>query len=300
MISSAYLTYLYEKMEAMHNFVPKGVDESFKRYAIYNAAVLELEFDTNQSHQIKLASLSDKKMAMIRFVKQYLILGLYLSFLSCFDYQVFESDVDVNVHGFQWEHFMDSNLFLNNIMMTILIQQMLTVFMLMLAILATVILGVKVSEGMVNPVFTASSPSDFWGRKWNLVIHGALKRGVFKPVYKMSSRKYVAVIAAFVASGLFHEYILLACFPPHIQAGTPAIGMQMKFMAWNAVIVSIENLIGHFVLFQWMKKNLAAPIITFLVISTTMPIAHWFIHPISKTKLFYQTEIAFPIICRIS
>ena len=282
----------------MHNFVPKGVDESFERYAIYNAAVLELEFDKN--HNYRVASGSDKKLALIRFSKQYVVLGLYLSFLSCFDYQVFDYDVDANIHGFALEHLMNSNLFLDNIMMTILFQQILTVFMMMLAILATAILGVKVSEGMVNPVFTASSPSDFWGRKWNLVIHGALKRGVFKPVYKISSRKYVAVIAAFVASGLFHEYTLLACFPSHIQAGTPAIGMQTKFMAWNAFIVSMENLVGHFMLFQWMKKNLAAPIVTFLVLSIAMPIAHWFIHPISKTKIFYQMEIAFPMIYRIS
>ena len=29
---------------------------------------------------------------------------------------------------------------------------------------------------MLNPIFESASPSDFWGRRWNLVVHGLLKR----------------------------------------------------------------------------------------------------------------------------
>ena len=65
-------------------------------------------------------------------------------------------------------------------------------------------------DGMMdNPLLKASSPSNFWSGRWNLVIHGALKRGVFKPVYNLSSSKLVAILVTFLASGLFHEFILI-------------------------------------------------------------------------------------------
>ena len=95
-----------------------------------------------------------------------------------------------------------------------------------------------------------------------------------------------AVIAAFVASGLFHEYTLLACFPSHIQAGTPAIGMQTKFMAWNAFIVSMENLVGHFMLFQWMKKNLARGI-KVCVLGGNANLSTWNLNDSSTSLPFY-------------
>ena len=28
---------------------------------------------------------------------------------------------------------------------------------------------------MKNAIFDSRSPADFWGKKWNLVVHGALK-----------------------------------------------------------------------------------------------------------------------------
>lgn len=268
-----------------------------KKYLLYNAAVLELDFD--EKNEVKKASSSDKQHILVQFLRQYLALGFFLSFLSSFEYEVFESDIDANIHPFQWHHLMDVNLVFNNIVITILMQQTLTVFSLMLSIFASTILGIKVNEAMSNPVFTASSPSDFWGRKWNLIVHGALKRGVFKPVYRFSTSKILAVLATFVASGAFHEYTLLACFPAHLQSGTPAFGIQTKFMAWNALIICMEGFVHNYFIFQWMKRNVAAPILTFLVIGTAMPVAHWFLHPISKTKMLQQSEIAFPILCRL-
>ena len=34
---------------------------------------------------------------------------------------------------------------------------------------------VDVKDGMSNAMFDAKSPSDFWGRKWNHLVHGLLK-----------------------------------------------------------------------------------------------------------------------------
>ena len=66
----------------------------------------------------------------------------------------------------------------------------------------------NVDDAMSNPLLTATSPSDFWGRKWNLIVHSVLKNGVFKPVYNFTYNRPLAVLSCFVASGLFHEWIL--------------------------------------------------------------------------------------------
>jgi hypothetical protein len=58
---------------------------------------------------------------------------------------------------------------------------------------------------MRNPMFLSKSPSDFWSRRWNLLIHRVLKGGVYKPIRKHFKSAALASIAAFMASGAFHE-----------------------------------------------------------------------------------------------
>ena len=38
-----------------------------------------------------------------------------------------------------------------------------------------VLCQVDTTDIMKNAIFDSRSPADFWGRKWNLVVHGALK-----------------------------------------------------------------------------------------------------------------------------
>lgn len=71
----------------------------------------------------------------------------------------------------------------------------------------SLLVGYKTKQVMYNPILTATTPSDFWGRKWNTVVHGVLKGGVFKPTFRYFGRT-VAVFSTFLASGLLHEWIL--------------------------------------------------------------------------------------------
>ena len=60
---------------------------------------------------------------------------------------------------------------------------------------------------MRSPLTSATSPLDFWGRRWNRLIHGLFKRTVFQPMVKHGVPKAAASMSAFVVSGLFHEYV---------------------------------------------------------------------------------------------
>jgi predicted permease len=73
-------------------------------------------------------------------------------------------------------------------------------------------------------------------------------------------------------------------------------GKNTVFMMWNAGVIVLETLIGNARIFSWIKNNLPKPLVTILVICTAMPVAHWFLHPYTKSTLFVHGELAVPMI----
>ena len=58
------------------------------------------------------------------------------------------------------------------------------------------------------PLTKSTSPSDFWGRRWDRPVQSALSRGVFRPLRKAGYSRNLAAVTTFVVSGLLHEYVL--------------------------------------------------------------------------------------------
>jgi len=280
----------------MYGFSPARVEESFKHYALYNACVLDIEYEvdpkTDKKRPTK-ASMAYTLSLLSTFGKNVAMLGLYMSLFAPTNYEPFETDADGNQPGYNIRDIFDFNLFRNNLVSSFVFQMCLSTFSGALSSAASLIFGVKTAVAMNNPMFESTSPSDFWGKRWNLIIHGALKRGIFKPVYKYST-KTCAIMATFLASGAFHEYLLVAVFAA--EETSPAMGKNTAFMVWNAGIITIESLVGGAFVFQWMKRTLPKPLVTFLTLSTALPVAHWFIHPYSKTGFFDSAAVAFPMI----
>jgi hypothetical protein len=140
---------------------------------------------------------------------------------------------------------------------------------------------------MNNPVFASRSPSDFWGRRWNLLVHNALKNGVFKPAHRYVS-KTAAVAATFLVSGIFHEWLLIALHAPmphqqvdQEQSGSGncsncvsvVYGSATIFFAWQGILVSIEALVRHWSIFTKLDKILPMPVRTALIIASGIPVS---------------------------
>ena len=117
----------------------------------------------------------------------------------------------------------------------------------------------------------------------------------------------VAVAAAFIASGLFHEWILWAlyvvvdgekdatgqcssCYYP------PMHGKQLAFFLWNAMVIILEFIIGRLYVFTWVGKNLPALLVTALVIMASLPVAHWFLDDYIRSDFFHDIQVAFFVI----
>ncbi|KAK3432586.1 hypothetical protein EUGRSUZ_D00093 [Eucalyptus grandis] len=74
-------------------------------------------------------------------------------------------------------------------------------------------LGVELEPQFREP-YLSSSLQDFWGKRWNLMVTNILRLTVYEPVHNAASavvgRKWaslLAVMAAFLVSGLLHELI---------------------------------------------------------------------------------------------
>ncbi|KAI3410745.1 MBOAT_2 domain-containing protein [Psidium guajava] len=79
---------------------------------------------------------------------------------------------------------------------------------------ARAVLGVELQMPSDEP-YLSTSLQDFWGRRWNLTVTNALRHTVYKPLKSFLEPRLgapwgaaaVAVMAAFLVSGLMHELL---------------------------------------------------------------------------------------------
>lgn len=108
--------------------------------------------------------------------------------------------------------------------------------------LALSLLGYAPQPLFFDPLTRASSPADFWGRRWNLLIHGLFKRSVHGPLVRRGAPAAAAAALAFGVSGAFHEYAFLA--PAAARANGGRLGVCLLFFALQAPMVTMEKLLG--------------------------------------------------------
>uniref|UniRef100_A0A7S2HIZ1 Wax synthase domain-containing protein n=1 Tax=Haptolina brevifila TaxID=156173 RepID=A0A7S2HIZ1_9EUKA len=88
-----------------------------------------------------------------------------------------------------------------------------------------------------NPIFTSTSPRNFWGRKWNMQVSTSFKRCVFKPLMKSKLvPPTLAGILTFTSSGLFHEYQFVLSFP------TYTFGRISSFFVLQGLVCGLDNI----------------------------------------------------------
>ncbi|CAF1559880.1 unnamed protein product, partial [Rotaria sordida] len=53
---------------------------------------------------------------------------------------------------------------------------------------------------------------EFWGRRYNRIVHTALKESVFEPIRLEFSSPTIGALTSFIISGLFHVHTWLVAF----------------------------------------------------------------------------------------
>ena len=167
-----------------------------------------------------------------------------------------------------------------------------------------------------QPLFLASSPSDF-GRRWNSLIHHNLKEGVYKPVrawvgWKHPSSKAAATLATFLASGLLHEYVWALLFfrttqdqkenPGCDDCFQPVYGKSLVFFGWCCMLLIVEESpFGKWLFVETvaptLRRYLPAPVFgALLVFLIGCPIVHLFTECLVHGKYFEHFYLAMPIL----
>ena len=161
-----------------------------------------------------------------------------------------------------------------------------------------------------NPMFASKSPSDFWGRRWNKLIHHGLKHGIYKPVRAATNNATIAAVSAFVFSGLLHEYVWSVLFYKTTtqtieeqQLGVECcpscycdswIGKQLLFFGWNGVLISLEYMFGN----QISKLVQPVPQLlkSHLVVLLSLPVGHLFTADLTMSGFFEHMQQCLPFI----
>lgn len=93
--------------------------------------------------------------------------------------------------------------------------------------------GVEVPKLHDNPILSRTL-REFWGCRWNLVVHRMLVDHCFRPLMRRTSVS-AAVFGTFVASAAFHFWVTLA------PAGLGQAGSMATFFLIQATLTSLEQ-----------------------------------------------------------
>ncbi|KAF7000630.1 hypothetical protein CFC21_016493 [Triticum aestivum] len=116
---------------------------------------------------------------------------------------------------------------------------MLELFLASAAAFARTLLGTELEPQFDRP-YLASSLRDFWGRRWNLMVPGALRPSVYRPVRARLGYS-AGVLATFLVSGLMHEVMF---YYITLEAGT---GEVTAFFVLHGACVVAER--------RWVRRG---------------------------------------------
>ena len=278
--------------EAYFGFAPPNV--GLKTYVLYFSCLFGMEIDET-TRKPKRATWAFLRQRVTTLARDFVIVPFIVCILRSREYEFFALPTNVDVDSmdhslgemFSWQHLC------NNFFVALLLSCALSQSTIGVSLLYNLMYGVQTYEVVLNPMLKSKSVTDFWGRRWNMLVHRGLKNGVYKPTRKTTDSRMGAVLATFVASGILHEYVNYALFEDAYRTGE---WKQMLFFGWNGVLLLLEYTIGHWSIFRKLSNKLPPFLVTALVLCLALPLAHLFTGPYIKNGWFESVYIAEPVI----
>jgi hypothetical protein len=118
--------------------------------------------------------------------------------------------------------------------------------------------------------------------------------GIFKPVVESLGSKKIAVLATFLVSGFYHEFILLVLYC--VGAFKPNFTAQLLFFVWNGLVLLAEGILSQNTKFVQISAKIPLRIKNILVLMTVLPVSHWFLDEYVLCGMFKDFAVAFPLI----
>eukprot|EP00804_Cyclotella_cryptica_P007563 CCRYP_010652-RA/>CCRYP_010652-RA protein AED:0.13 eAED:0.13 QI:2135/0.8/0.83/1/0.4/0.33/6/2025/347 len=301
-------------LEAMFGTAPPAVEASLQNYCLYYSSIIELEFSAKNKKPVK--STSKEVVGLFKeFMSLGVKLGIIYSIVERYGYAPFGKSQSM----FELRHIANNffvayalkkiaNESLHSLPSKDITQMNLHMGTSGAALVVTLLFGMKTKVVTQNAMLRSTSVSDFWGRRWNQLVHGALKRGVFKPLIIKNCSKAFAASITFMVSGMIHEYILfvLCCSDNYFQRKELSsnnlscvnfLGLNLAFFAYNGVLIMLEYaFIGTILHRSILDLSLPTPLLTCLVIGTALPVAHWFTDAYVDCGIYDGLKVGCPVI----
>ena len=289
-------------LEAMHTKGNIAAESSVGRYVLYYACLIEVQYSlkTNAPQRLTGAELAKR---LWRVLAQYFVLSILYSVVAPYSFAPFRVPKPAHSTDHSVVDIFHIGHLSNNLVGAYLMFLILS-FSQSAVAFATNLFRIRTIDVMHNPLMKSTSPTDFWSRRWNQVIHSLLKRGVFKPIVGHVPRA-AAVGATFLVSGLLHEYIWSFIFYLHTSNGAgahrfyPTHGKSMLFFAYNAFVMTMEKTIGHWPLFRIVSNRCPSPLTAMLVLLTALPCSHLFTGDLIAGGYFSDFAVALPLTIRV-
>ena len=275
--------------EAMYDTVPPFATKSRSSFVLYYACTVQFEFDPKTGEVVR-ATFMDIVRKLVNFISLFFQALVVFSLLFPVNYELLSISDDSTIPWSAFAHLV------NNFAMASLTSICLDVGATGIGMGTTTLTGLNTVALNDHPLSKSQSPSEFWNKRWNVVVSHGLKRAVFVPLKKNGFSKPFAALATFVASGLMHEYILfLISYSEFKEMGHISFsGTHLAFFAWNGVVSVLEHFFKDHTIIRWISKTFPKPIKTALVILTVLPLAHLFTQIYADSGFYTAFGLGFP------
>jgi Membrane bound O-acyl transferase family len=284
---SSAIIVAYRCVEAMYHTSPHTVEHNIFTYMVYYSSILHFQWNPS-TQQRRPITIRELLVNTGYFICSWLLLSVLMSYAMHHKFLPFSSPIkDIQNFHFNSDIF-DTGHIANMYLLAVLTYLTLS-FGLEITSLGEQVKGYYTEPIFSNPLFTSRSPSDFWNRKWNNMIHTVLKYGTFYPAQQYMSNS-MALFATFIMSGIIHEYIWSLIFYQHPDSDVettlyvPTVFKLTAFFAWNGIVMLFERPLKPYV--RPLTTKLPSLVASTLVVFTALPVAHWYVGDWAVGELF--------------
>lgn len=284
-------------METLYDTLPHFASNDLKSFLWYFATTVEFNFDPKTQQPIPATGAELRRKALV-LASLYLQASALFTLLVPANYSLFpRREIHTFLDMFHWSHMFNSYL------MGALTKTVIEFGTSTLGWVVSFWSGYSTAHVNVRPLTCTTSPSDFWGRRWNTLVSSGLKRGIYRPCRTMGWSRPMAALLTFSLSGLLHEYFLFAMVfgsQQHARPDAHMVGGHMLFFIWNALVLIIDGLSRRTKVLRACEQSLPQPARTILVLMTVLPVAHIFTDNFIANGFYSGFSLGYPRIIRIA
>jgi len=286
-------TSLFRTIEALFGFTPPHAMASEADFVLNYTSICLLSFDKKANKYVYVKLMDVAKRAMTFFAMLF-VTGLTQSAFQLSDYfPTLGGGLTSPPPGwFESSTVLDIRLWGDSIMCGFLFLMYITTLSEGLALVTHLLTGLQTDRVNIYPLIASNSPSDFWGRRWNRIVHACLKGGAYKPVRSLTSSHTTGTAAAFIASGLFHEWALVGTMPNY----DVVYGPTTLFFVWQAGLLIVEVLTKDWYLWSLLGESVPQPFKSLCLVVLGAPLGHFFVEPYVHSDMFPHGSVLFPSI----